>query len=158
MSRPEIPIEKRFWAKVLKASPDECWLWVGAVSATGYGAIGLNRSTRALSAHRVAWELHNGPIPEGKFILHSCDNRRCVNPAHLRPGSQRENVADMHSRGRARSPVGERNIHAKLTWSQARAIRSEAGDRCDIAARYGVSRATVGLIKQGKIWKEAANG
>ena len=89
--------EDRFWAQVEKRGPDECWLWVGA-TLKGYGR--GNWNGEHYYAHRKSWELANGPIPDGLYILHACDNPPCVNPAHLRPGTQAENVRDMVERGR----------------------------------------------------------
>jgi hypothetical protein len=80
---------------------DDCWEWTAAMTY-GYGAIGAGSgSRRTLKAHRVMWEWFNGPIPEGLHILHRCDNRRCVRPDHLYPGTDADNVRDMWERGRA---------------------------------------------------------
>lgn len=92
-------IQERFWARVNRT--DGCWLWTGEASAHfGYGR--LNVKGRRTRAHRFSWELANGPIPVGKFLLHSCDNPLCVRPDHLRLGDQAENMRDMHARGRDR--------------------------------------------------------
>lgn len=83
----------RFWAKVDRSG--DCWLWMGK-RIVKYGYFNHRR------AHRVAWELTHGDIPKGLYVLHSCDNPPCVNPAHLRLGTQFDNMADMHDRGRGR--------------------------------------------------------
>lgn len=75
-----------------------CWLWIGSLRNNGYGRVTMGN--RSLAAHRVSYEYHVGPIPDGMNVLHSCDVRNCVNPAHLRLGTNRENTADMISRGR----------------------------------------------------------
>lgn len=106
MARPRVPIEQRFWAKVDKGEPDECWEWTGAKSR-GYGTItrdAADGGTTAL-AHRVSWEIHNGPIPKnmsyhGMVVAHSCDNPACVNPNHLWLGTQGQNLKDMIEKGR----------------------------------------------------------
>ena len=102
--RARMPMEERFWRKVRKT--DECWEWQGLKNAYGYGVITASgRQGKMWFAHRYSWVLHNGPIPEnasyhGSVIRHSCDNRSCVNPEHLLLGTQKDNVADMDSRGR----------------------------------------------------------
>jgi HNH endonuclease len=89
-------LEERFWARVQQAGDDECWPWTGMRSRGGYGLIYLsknpNRTNRCGVAHRVAWELLRGPIPDGLQIDHLCRVRHCVNPAHLEPVTSRENM------------------------------------------------------------------
>lgn len=89
-------IEERFWPKVDIRGKDECWNWLAAVKRK-YGCIadGFNSS---IFAHRASWEICNGPIPEGKFVLHKCDNKLCVNPNHLYIGTQRNNMEDRRKR------------------------------------------------------------
>lgn len=81
----------RFWAKVQRDDADGCWEWLSKRDHGGYGRFNLSRS-RSRAAHRVAYELTMGPIPDGLTIDHLCRNRGCVNPAHLEPVTQRENV------------------------------------------------------------------
>jgi hypothetical protein len=88
----------KFWAAVKRLSAAECWPWKNAVSSSGYGRVAIGGVQ--LNAHRVAWSLVYGLIPESMFILHTCDNRRCCNPAHLYPGTVERNAADMVKRGR----------------------------------------------------------
>jgi hypothetical protein len=87
--------EDRFWAKVNKT--DGCWLWTAALSRDGYGMFDRCR------AHRVAWSIANGEIPGGLYVLHICDNRRCVRPDHLYTGTARQNSADAVSRRRLKN-------------------------------------------------------
>lgn len=96
------PFAERFWEKVDRRSPDECWPWLGrARTSFGYGAFAIGRD-RANRAHRIAWELTNGPVPVGLSALHRCDNPPCCNPAHLFLGTQADNIADMVAKGRHR--------------------------------------------------------
>src|SRR5581483_2912402 len=95
----------RFWAKASIRSGDGCWEWKGKGSGNGYGGFYAHGKHRL--AHRVAWELRNGVIPDGMHVLHHCDNRRCVNPAHLFLGTHNDNMADMCAKGR--QAKGDRN-------------------------------------------------
>lgn len=91
-------LEKRFWERVDKRAPQECWPWLGRTNALGYGTID-DKGTSKL-AHRVSYELHVGPIPENHLVCHDCDNPPCCNPAHLFLGTDTENIQDMINKGR----------------------------------------------------------
>src|SRR5947209_19812053 len=96
------PLDVRFWRRVVVAGADDCWVWTGARSKSGYGRIGADRPRRVLQAHRVAYELTNGVhLPPEDCVLHRCDNPPCCNPAHLFLGDRAVNNADMDAKGRA---------------------------------------------------------
>lgn len=144
--------EERFWSAVEKS--DDCWTWKRALNHVrgGYGCFNAG-GRKMIGAHRFSWTLHYGPIPEGLFVLHRCDNPPCVRPDHLFLGTHAENMADMEAKGRR--PVGERAYQAKLTDADVVAIRNaaDAGERhADIAKRYGTGRSHISQIAGGTTW------
>lgn len=151
----ERSLKDRFNSKYV-ADDTGCWLWTGRLNQHGYGVFVIGHSKTFL-AHRVSFELHSGlSIPDGKCVLHSCDVRRCVNPSHLRIGTQAENVADMMERNRHKCVrrYGEANPSCKLTDEQVRQIRGLYVPRkvtlAQLAARFGVSQALLSLIVNGE--------
>ena len=145
------PLKERFWAKVDKRSSDQCWNWTGLRDRYGYGTIQV--CGKKLRAHRVSWELANGPIPAGMCVLHRCDNPSCVNPRHLWIGRQEENIQDMASKGRRAR--GEKHGSVKLIEQDVHEIRQMLSWKIlqrVIAKKYGVSRQTISMIKTGKNW------
>ena len=104
-SKREGRLTDRFWSKV--DTSGECWTWTADLDDHGYGRLGIGRK-RIEPAHRVAWTLANGPIPEGLRVLHHCDNPPCVRPDHLFLGTQADNMADMMAKGRARNAYRDR--------------------------------------------------
>lgn len=144
----------RFWDKVEKG--EGCWEWLACVQK-GYGRfkVGGKRGSMKL-AHRVAWELANGPIPDGLNVLHRCDNGKCVRPAHLFLGTQMDNVRDCVAKGRYPSRVGERNGRARLSKQDAERIRERnaAGESYrKLGAEYGVNYAHIGHIVNRLVWQ-----
>lgn len=115
----------------------------------GYGQFSLNG--RAAYAHRVSYEMAKGLIPKGMQIMHSCDNRGCVNPAHLSLGTFDQNMADMTNK--RRQAHGEKNGHAKLTAAQVLEVRNAIGTQQAIADAYGVCRPLVSMIRSRRIWR-----
>lgn len=99
-------VEERFWAHVHKT--EGCWNWTAAVRGAGYGAFLVNQKN--YGAHRFSYLLTKGEIPKGLCVLHACDNRRCVNPAHLSLGTNKDNTADMISKGRGKE---QKKTHCK---------------------------------------------
>ncbi len=94
--------QSRFFGKV-RQGPD-CWLWIGAKSPDGYGSFWWDLVVQ--KSHRVSWQIHFGPIPDGLLVCHRCDNPSCVNPAHLFLGTAKDNTADCMQKGRRNTPVG----------------------------------------------------
>lgn len=138
-----------------------CWNWTKAPGSNGYGR--LRVADRMLSAHRVSWELHIGPVPEGEgyhgtCVLHRCDNRACVNPAHLFLGTTADNMADKRTKGR--QARGDHNGRAKLAADQILELRDRRGQlQRELAEEFGISQGQVSDIRSGKRWahlKEAA--
>lgn len=146
----------RFWDKVNKTAG--CWLWIGGKGGqAGYGQIRLGSvvdgTRRHVYSHRLSYEMHYGPIPKGMFVLHKCDSPSCVRPDHLFLGSHSENMADMKNKGR--SLMGEKNVMAKLTLPQVRAIKTRLSlgwTQRKLAKEYGVTFQAINLIAVGKNW------
>lgn len=152
---PDTPLEERLFSTAIVA-PSGCWEWQGARrGAMGYSSI--DNDGKTLSAHRVAYELTVGPIPEGKAILHECDNPPCINPAHLVLGTKASNNADKAAKGRSYRPRGEENAQAKLTAEAVEKIRAlhsvERLSKTEIGRRFGVNRSQIARILSGKNWQ-----
>jgi hypothetical protein len=163
-------LAERFWPKVRRAGPDECWDWQGARTglanaAHRYGYLGripassLGPLVPAIGAHVVSWILHNGPIPTGIQVCHKCDRPICVNPNHLFLGTQADNNRDRYAKGRDGDRyrrnwnTGAHNPRANLTFEQAQEIRerySRGGvSQARLGAEFGVKQAQVSRIVRG---------
>ena len=143
-------IRTKFWVKVRKTRT--CWLWTAYVNGDGYGKY---RSTNY--AHRWAWVEYNGSIPNGLWVLHSCDNPRCVNPSHLFLGTPLDNAKDRDDKGRNNAPKGIAHGMSKLSEKQVIEIRTRAETKEElqrtIAKDYGVGQYVVSQILLRKRWR-----
>jgi hypothetical protein len=145
-------LEKRFWAKVRRAGPSECWLWTATISKWGYGGIKIGKAV--FMAHRVSFAMANQQEPGDMLVCHSCDTPACVNPAHLWLGSDRDNHRDMMAKGRWRGNgvKGERHMWTKLTAEQVLYIKTSPELGYRIAEKFGVAKSTVSAIRKGHNW------
>ena len=147
----------RFWSKVEKSNG--CWLWTARINHNGYGTFMLRAKPHTtVLAHRLSWVIHHhADIPTGKYILHECDVRRCVNPLHLKVGTIQDNYDDMKRRGREVILRGEMHGMAKLTMNDVIAIRAKRINSQvtfkELGTEYSVSESTVSRICRNDIWR-----
>lgn len=170
----------RFWSHVDKSGAHgswngtPCWVWIGTTNNKGYGRFSVKHIY--YRAHRISYQIANGDVPDGKEICHGCDNPPCVNPAHLFPGTHRENIMDAVRKGRNgmtthpesvkrgteswssthldRVARGIRIASAKLTAAQVLEMRAIPNpDRKELAKRYGISPGMVWQILKRKWWR-----
>lgn len=144
------PLE-RFERKYIPEPNSGCWLWLGATTPKGYGQFYFP-PRNMVRAHVVSWELNRGPR-NGLCVLHNCDNRCCVNPDHLRLGTQQENVADRELRGRRAPQQGSMNGRATFTEDDVRIIRADPRRPRFIAADWGAPLSTIQNIRHRISWK-----
>lgn len=134
---------------------DGCWEWTRGKDGSGYGK--MPYQGKSLKAHRVAYELHNGRIPEGKHILHACDNPACVRPEHLSAGTHQDNMADKTAKRRAVGAAPGARHGAKLASNEVLDIFTDPRPHRDLARRYEVSTTAIGDIKSGRTWSAVTN-
>lgn len=161
-------VEERFWPKVAKGEPNECWLWLATRNNMGYGLLQqqIDGKNGKRLAHRISFEIANGPVSQDACILHRCDTPLCVNPAHLFIGTLQDNVSDMWAKGRAGPQVkphrypggkppsfqGSAHPKAKLTDDIVREIRKSPESAYAWAKRLGMNRSTIRRAKLGLNW------
>jgi hypothetical protein len=141
-----------FWEKVNIINDEySCWEWMFGCGSHGYGQFYLEKG-KPLLVHRYSWELEHGHIPNGLYVLHKCDNKKCVRPSHLFLGTQKQNIADMFSKGRQHdrkscTPKGDKNPTTKVSDAQVEEIRKifipgtrqKPGNAYELANKYGVT-------------------
>jgi len=151
MTERGLSLQERFERHVQRT--EKCWLWTASTDSDGYGTFYVG-AHRIYLAHRVAWELYRGPIPEGMCVLHSCDNPPCVNPEHLFLGTQADNGRDKANKGR--QIRGSKQWCHKLTENQIFQIRElckRGYTQVDVARFFGVGELQIRRIVNRKVWK-----
>lgn len=150
-----MPMSERFWYSVDKKSVDECWEWKASKNRDGYGTFASKvGDIRWNVAHRYSWYLHTGEVLDSQtVIMHMCDNRSCVNPHHLKPGTTQDNTADMVEKGRQCKGERHHRSNAKFTVDQVKAICEDTRPYNKIAAEYDCHMQTVIDIKRRRTWK-----
>lgn len=139
-----------FWYMASESPPDEnCWDWKGGTLVRGYGSFRMGQVAHL--AHRTSYKIFNGDVGD-LHVLHSCDRRICVQPAHLHLGTTTDNMRERDERGR--TSMGERHTSSKLTGENVLWIRQSNLSHREIAKIFGVTHKTVGDILRGRTWKQ----
>lgn len=150
---------QELFEKHVVKNAEGCWGWNGAKHGFGYGLVRYRRKT--IRAHRISWEIANGPIPKGIHVLHHCDNPPCSNPSHLFLGTNRDNMLDKVRKGRqyrplaahtALQPIRKLNIDQVMT---IKSIRASGESLRSIAREFSVSPSNIGKIVHGITWRQA---
>lgn len=155
-----------FWSRVnTQPTARGCWLWTGHPNKkSGYGQLAIG-GVHYL-AHRLAYELERGPIPDGLQVRHCCDVRLCCNPAHLLLGTHKDNMDDRAARGRTatgertlarknpeRLARGEKHGMTSLTAGDVLAIRGSTLSQTALARKYGITQAAISSIILRRTWR-----
>lgn len=130
-----------------------CWLWLGACNAGGYGMVyPAGKEGGQHRIHRLMYEMHYGPIPDGLGALHRCDNPVCCNPEHIFLGTNLDNGRDRSSKGRNHDQGGEKGPNSKLTAREVEYIRASDEKQRVLAEMFGVTQPQISKIKNLKRW------
>jgi len=163
MGRRQTDPIKRFWDKVEVKGPDDCWPWLAYRDKDGYG--GFAPCHKTMPAHRFAWTIDNGPIPIGKWVLHTCDNPSCVNLKHLWLGTATDNNRDATQKGHnnfKENPGcfsrGEKNgkailKEADVLYIREQCVHGDRGKQTEMAKRFGVSFNCIWGVTSRKNWR-----
>lgn len=153
------PVEERFWTKVAKGPSDQCWLWQASQTRTGYAKFFFGSKKCVLvEGHRVAYMLTVGDIPEGQLVRHRCDVPLCCNPNHLELGTHADNMQDAVKRKRVSCGIHRKHLSV-LNEEKVREIRTLhrlGWTHGRLGDRFGVNRATITYLVQGKTWKHVS--
>lgn len=151
-----LPIKERLELSSMPITECGCWVWMKrTMPNNGYGVVGIDG--RTWLAHRASWTAHNGPIPDGLFVLHRCDVRPCINPDYLFLGDHQANSDDKHAKGRAGRNDGINNGRTKLTPEQVEFIRSTPPYTHGLAKRFKVTRSAISRARKGSSWSDTPN-
>lgn len=151
------PLSERLLAKTVPGPhPNDCWQWTGnRCRSEGYGVIHV-RGRESMLAHRAAFLLFRGEVPEGLLVLHACDNPGCTNPAHLFLGTSQDNALDRDGKGRGGQPKGTDHHRARISEDDVRTIRAryESGEtQLALAREYPIGNTAISSIVNRKSWK-----
>lgn len=141
----------RFWSRVNKGKKNDCWEWRGSTSQNGYGFMSVNYKN--YTTHRLSWFFTYSGWPT-LWVLHSCDNRKCVNPAHLREGTALDNANDAKERNRL--SYGQQHHCSKLTEKDVLEVRSDRKNGYTqeaLANKFNISRRAIRSLLSGKTWQ-----
>jgi hypothetical protein len=148
-------LTERFLAYI-EPQADGCWHWTGTIAPSGYGV--LWHGTKQIAAHRFSYEHHLHPIPEGLFVCHQCDVRRCVNPAHLWLGTQSDNMLDASRKGRTQRGTAHPRAFSQEKVDLMRHWYATGWSQGRIAALLGCSTSTVHRIVTGERHRDTYKG
>lgn len=146
----------RFWSKVgVSQHVSDCWLWRGATASRGYGQAWDGRKMQR--AHRLAWILEHGWVPDDRFVCHHCDTPLCVNPVHLFLGTAADNLADASSKGRIGGAVSNFSKLNDVAVRVIRLLRKRGVPQRLLASEYGVVPDTIRLITTRQTWRHVSD-
>ena len=155
MARPRESFESKYQRYAVAVPFCGCHIWTGPVLKYGYGRVTFGKG-REVVAHRAAYEHFIGPVGDDEVVMHECDTPMCVNPNHLKKGTQAENIADKVNKNR--QAVGSKHGMSKLSEDQAIAILKRNDSAIDLANEFGISVCMVRQIRSGMYWKHLHRG